>query len=166
MKILVRACVRACVLALFALAGCRPISQGEVAACVGDIEIVAPWVRATVPGAPTAGGFLTIRNTGREPDRLTTVSTPAAAEAQIHQMSMDSGMMRMRQLTTGLQIPAGGSVELAPGSYHLMLIDPKGQFVEGQTVPMRLTFAHAGSVDVGFPVSSIEGLSTGQGRHH
>lgn len=158
--------LRLCALVLLAMTGCQAAPDDGVATRFGDIEIVAPWVRATVPGAPAAGGFLTIRNTGRSADRLTGVSTSAAAESQIHEMSMDNGVMRMRQLMSGLEIPPGASVELKPGSYHLMLINPKTQFTQGQSVPMRLTFARAGNVDVVFPVRPLESGTDEHGHAH
>lgn len=135
---------------------------------VGALEIASPWVRATAPNAPAAGGFLTIRNTGDAADRLVAAQTDAASEVQIHEAGMDGGVMRMRELTDGLEIPAGGSVELRPGSYHLMLMSPPAPLVAGDTVQIQLSFEQAGAVDVAFPVRPLDATSPGdesEGHH-
>lgn len=171
-----RATIAACALVtLLLFSACKPATPAAdgaeaakaagAAQRIGDIEIVDPWVRATAPGAPTAGGFVTLRNTGAAADRLVSVSTDAVAEAQIHEMKMDGDVMRMRQLVDGLALPAGGSVALAPGGYHLMLTQPRAPIVAGQTLRMRLTFARAGAVDVAFPVRPMDTVPGGGHAH-
>lgn len=115
---------------------------------VGDLEIGHPWSRATLPNAPVAGGYLTITNTGTAADRLTGGATPAAADVQIHEMTMDGDVMKMRQIEGGLEIPAGETVTLAPGGYHLMLTKPVRRLIEGDRVPLTLRFETAGTVEV------------------
>ena len=88
---------------------------------VGAIEIDRPWSRAVPKGATVAAGYLTIRNTGTEPDRLIGGSTPVAGKFEVHEMSMDKGVMKMRELKNGLEIPPGATVELKPSSYHIMM---------------------------------------------
>jgi len=87
---------------------------------VSAITIETPWSRATPGGAKVAAGYLTIKNDAATPDRLVSVTADIAGSAGIHQMSMADGMMKMRELTDGLPIPAEGSVTLEPASYHLM----------------------------------------------
>ncbi len=133
--------------------GAMPDAAGA-AVTVGDLEISGAFTRATLPNAPVAGGYLTIANTGAEDDRLVAVSTPAAGMSQIHEMKMEGDVMKMNELPDGLVIPAGGSVSLAPGGYHLMFMDLRGPLVEGETVTVTLTFEKAGTVDVQLPVGS------------
>jgi copper(I)-binding protein len=122
---------------------------------VGDLRVDAPWVRATPPGAGVTGGFLTVRNSGTKDDRLLSVSSPAVARIEIHEMRHEDGVMRMRPLRDGLMIPAGATVELAPGGYHLMLFGPKRPFVEGEAVPATARFEKAGNVDITFRVRGL-----------
>ncbi len=119
---------------------------------LGDINLSAPFTRATLPNAPVGGGFVSIENIGTIADRLVSASSPAADVVQIHEMAMEGDVMKMRQLTDGLEIPAGETVTLAPGGLHLMFLGLKQAFVEGQTVPVTLVFEQAGSVELALPV--------------
>ena len=101
------------------------------------------WVRATPPNAKVAGGFVEIRNAGKSADRLVSASSDAAERVEIHEMKMAGDVMQMRHLTEGLVISAGQSVQLKPGSYHLMLIAPKKPIAEGQKVTITLVFEKA-----------------------
>lgn len=121
---------------------------------LGALKIGHPWARPTPNGAPTAAGFLTVTNTGAQPDRLLGGSSPMTGPIQVHQMSMDGGVMRMRQLTDGLTIPPGATVKLEPGGYHLMLIGPKTTFKVGDHIPATLRFAKAGAIKVEFYVQT------------
>ena len=113
---------------------------------VGDIEISGAFTRATLPGAPVAGGFLTLTNTGAENDRLVSVQSAIAREGQIHEMAMEGDVMKMRQITDGLVIPAGETVTLEPGGFHLMFMGLNAAIAQGDAVPVTLTFEKAGSV--------------------
>src|SRR5260370_34542585 len=115
---------------------------------LGTLEIGQPWARATPPSAPAGGGFLKITNTGSTPDRLVSASSPAAELVQVHEMKMDGSVMRMREVEKGLEIPAGGSVMLAPGGYHLMMMGLKAPFKQGASGPVTLVFEKAGKIDV------------------
>lgn len=114
----------------------------------GALELNAPFARATLPNAPVAGGFLTIVNTGDTDDRLLGAEVAFAKEAQIHEMAMEGDVMKMRQHEDGLDIPAGETVVLEPGGYHLMFMGLSQALVEGETVPVELTFEQAGTVTV------------------
>jgi copper(I)-binding protein len=122
---------------------------------LGALEIGQPWSRATPPTAPTGGGFLTITNKGAMPDRLIAARSPAAEQAQVHQMKMEGDVMRMRELDRGLEIPAGSTVTLAPGGYHLMLVGLKAPLKPGMHVPVTLVFEKAGSIDVELDVQAM-----------
>lgn len=118
----------------------------------GDIKIGHPWSRVTPSAAPVAGAYLTVTNSGTESDRLIGGSTPVAERVEIHQMTMDDGVARMRPLAEGVEIAAGATAELAPGGTHIMLIKPDRQLVEGERFKATLEFARAGSIEVEFVV--------------
>lgn len=106
-----------------------------------EVTIADPWVRATVPAQRATGAFMTL--TADQPTRLISASSAAAGVTEVHEMAMDGGVMTMRRLEKGLELPAGKPVELKPGGYHIMLMDLKGQAKEGDTVPVTLTLQGA-----------------------
>jgi len=120
-------------------------------ALVGPIKIENGYTRATAPGQQVAGGFLKIENKGAA-DQLISASSPAAGEVQLHEMAMEGNVMKMRQVKD-IAVPAGGAVELKPGGLHLMFVNIKAPFSTGETVPVKLTFAKAGEVEVKMPVN-------------
>jgi len=122
---------------------------------LGSLEITRPWARATAPTAPAGGGYLAITNKGTTPDRLVSVSSPAAQTVQVHEMKMEGNIMRMREVDHGLEIAPGATVKLAPGGFHLMMMGLKGPFKQGTTVPVTLVFEKAGRIDVELDVGSI-----------
>src|SRR5579863_1631412 len=111
-------------LAILTLSGILALSGAALAETysVGSIEIGSPWARATPKGAPVAGAYMTITNKGTEADRLIGVSSPVASKAEVHQMSMDNGVMSMRPVPGGLEIKPGQTITLNPDSFHLMLM--------------------------------------------
>src|SRR5579863_9612519 len=121
----------------------------------GDLVISQAWSRATPGGAKVGGGYLTIENKGTTPDRLIGGSADNAATVQVHEMSMNNGVMTMRPVDGGLAIEPGKTVKLAPGGFHLMLLDLKGPLKQGDKLPITLEFAKAGKVSVMFDVGSI-----------
>ena len=136
-----------------ALAFAAPAPAQEVKA--GDLTISAPWSRATPKGAEVASGYLVIRNDGAAPDTLTGGGADFAGAVEVHEMAVDKGVMKMRQLTDGLAIPAHGQVVLKPNGFHLMFTGLKRALAKGETVKVELAFAHAGKVAVDFPVRAI-----------
>jgi copper(I)-binding protein len=127
-------------LALFALGHTGP------AHAAGPISIENGWSRATAAAQTVGGGFMTIVNAGKTDDRLVSATSPVAAEVQIHDMKMEDGVMRMRQLADGLAVPAGARVELKPRSLHLMFMQLKAPLAAGQSFPVTLKFEKAGAV--------------------
>ncbi|HUA55901.1 MAG TPA: copper chaperone PCu(A)C [Candidatus Sulfotelmatobacter sp.] len=119
------------------------------------IAVEGPWARATPAGARTGAVYMTLANKANASDRLTAAASDVAAEVQIHEMSVVNGIMKMRQLTDGLAIPAGGSVTLKPGSYHVMLIGLKKPLTVGETFPLTLTFQRAGNISVTVQVKAM-----------
>ncbi len=119
---------------------------------VGDLMLKAPFARATLPNQPVAGAFLTITNTGSEDDVLIAVSAPFAERGEVHEMAMDGDTMKMRELADGLVIPAGETVELKPGGYHLMFMKVQYPLIEGEMFEATLEFEKAGNVTVPFSI--------------
>lgn len=122
---------------------------------VGNLVIAQAWGRATPGGAKVGGGYLTITNQGSTPDRLIGGSAEIAAKVQVHEMSMNNGVMTMRPLEQGLAIEPGKTVKLSPGGLHLMLLDLKAPLKQGEKVPVTLEFEKAGKVSVSFDVGAI-----------
>jgi periplasmic copper chaperone A len=121
----------------------------------GDLVITQAWSRATPGGATVAGGYLTIENKGSTPDRLIGGSADVSGKVQVHEMSMNSGVMTMRQLDKGLAIEPGKTVKLAPAGFHLMMLDLKSPLKQGDKVPVTLEFEKAGKVKVSLDVQGI-----------
>lgn len=122
---------------------------------VGGLTLDAMWTRATPPGAPSAGGYLTITNAGSEADTLIAVASPVAGMADVHVMETKDGVMTMHGLDGGLAIPPGQTVTLAPGGFHIMFMGLTGALKQGETLPVTLTFAKAGEVETSFPILPI-----------
>jgi copper(I)-binding protein len=144
-------------LALALAASAAPAIAQEFKA--GDIVVEKPWARATPKGAEVGGGYLTIHNNGAAPDSLIGGSADFAT-VEIHELKSENGVMQMRELTGGLDIPAHGSVGLAPGGYHIMFTHLAHPLTKGETVKATLDFAHAGPIAVEFKVVGV-GASSG-----
>jgi copper(I)-binding protein len=145
--------------ALAMLVAAAPARADDVKA--GGLIISQAWARATPNGAKIGGGYLTIENTGTAPDRLLGGSADVASSVQVHEMSMDNGVMKMRPLEKGLTIDPGKTVKLAPGGYHLMMMDLKAPLKQGEKVPVTLEFEKAGKVAVEFDVQRIGAQAPG-----
>src|SRR6202162_5794082 len=120
---------------IWLLAAILSLSGGAAAAetyTVGSMEIGNPWARATPKGASGGGAYMTITNKGAETDRLIGVSSPVANQAEVHQMTMDKGVMSMRPVPGGLEINPGTTVMLNPESFHLMLMGLKQPLTQGE----------------------------------
>ncbi|MBI1238899.1 MAG: copper chaperone PCu(A)C [Alphaproteobacteria bacterium] len=132
---------------------------------VGDLAVGHPWARPTAPGATIGAGYLTVTNNGAEADRLIGGSSTAAARVELHTMSMDEGVMKMRAVE-GFEIAPGETLTLAPGGNHLMLMDLAGPLVEGASVPATLTFEKAGTVDVELMIEKMPSEGPGSSGEH
>ncbi|GAA2884258.1 hypothetical protein GGQ99_005142 [Aminobacter niigataensis] len=119
---------------------------------VGTIKIVQPWSRATPPAAPVAGGYITLTNTGTEPDRLVSGSSLISQKFEIHESKVVSGVASMRPVVGGIEIAPGATVMLQSGGTHIMFIKPTKRFVKGERFPVTLTFEKAGSITVDFAI--------------
>lgn len=141
-----------------------PAAADDVTA--GDLRIGRPWTRAVGERAPTAAGYMAIRNTGSTPDRLLGAESPRATRIELHEMSVTDGVMRMRPLPDGIALPSGDEIRLAPGGLHLMIIGPQGGFVQGTTIPATLIFARAGRVQVELAVQAPGARDAGTADKH
>ncbi len=134
---------------------------------VAAVDVKNAWVRQTVPGQSGTGAFMQLQ--APQGATLVGVSTPVAGVAEVHEMQMDGGTMRMRELKNGLPLPARQTVELKPGGYHLMLMDLKQPLAKGATVPLSLQFVDgqgAKSVrEVQVPVGAPDGAGAGGHAH-
>ena len=128
---------------------------------VGSIHIAQPWSRATPKGAKAGAGYMTITNKGTTPDKVSCVSDDASGQCEIHSMTMEGGVMKMRPVEGGLEIKPGETVTLAPSGFHIMFRDLKHALEQGKTVKATLKFEKAGTVDVEYPILAIGASAPG-----
>lgn len=126
-----------------ALALIAALATGTVFA--QTVEVKDAWARTSVPGQKATGAFMKL--TAKDGAKLVAISTPAAGVAEVHEMKMDGDVMKMRAVPGGLDLPAGKTVELKPGGYHVMLMDLKAALPKDSTVPLTLTFKDAKGVE-------------------
>lgn len=131
----------------------------------GALKIAHPWSRATVPGQVAGGGFMKIENTGSAADRLVGASTPAADHVELHTMTMDGNVMKMREIPA-IELPAGKTVVLEPGQLHMMLMGLKAPLKADSTVPLTLKFEKAGEVKVELKVEAMGAGPAASGHQH
>ena len=129
-----------------------------------QVAIEKPWVRATTPGARVAGGYMVIRNAGAAVDKLVSASSPDAARVEMHVHINDNGVMKMREVS-GYDVPAKGAFELKPGGAHMMFIDLKRPFKEGEKVPVTLKFEKAGEVSAEIHVGRLGESAAPSAQH-
>lgn len=131
---------------------------------IGSLAILHPWARPST--GKTGAAYFTIENSGKADDALISVETDVAARAEIHTMTMEDMVMRMRKLDR-LSLPGGETAKVAPGGLHVMLIGLKAPLKIGDRFPLRLTFGKAGSIEVSVLVETPEkagGGMTGMGH--
>ena len=127
------------------------------------VSISQPWVRATVAGQSVAAAYMDI--TAKANAALVSVASPVAAKAELHSMTMDGGVMKMRPLDK-LDLPAGKTVNLKPGGYHVMLIDIKRELKAGERVPLTLTVQDPHGVKSTLKIDAEVRPSAGGGHVH
>ncbi len=149
-----------CVALIACIAG-SPARAEEVKA--GNLVITQGWSRATPNGAKIGAGYLTIENKGTTADRLIGVSGSISDKIEVHEMSMNNGVMKMRPVDGGLAIDPGKTVKLAPSGYHLMIMDLKSPLKQGDKVPVTLEFEKAGKVAVTLDVQGVGAQGPGGG---
>ena len=129
------------------------------------VEVRDAWVRTSVQGQKATGAFMKI--TAKENMKLVSVSSPVAGVAEVHEMKMEGDVMKMRAVQGGLDLPAGKTVELSPGGYHVMMMDLKAALPKDSTVPLTLVFRDAkgveSKVDLKLPV--VLSMDASQNKH-
>jgi periplasmic copper chaperone A len=133
---------------------------------IGSLQIANPWTRATPKGATVAGAYLSISNKGTTPDRLIGGSSAVASRFEVHSMVMEQGVAKMRPITDGLEIKPGETVELKPGSLHVMLLGLKQPLAKGEKVKGMLQFEKAGKVEIEYAVEALGATAPAPGGGH
>jgi copper(I)-binding protein len=133
---------------------------------MAQVTVKDPWVRATVSAQKATGAFMQI--TSAQDARLVEASSPVAGVVEVHEMVMEKDVMKMRAVK-GLDLPAGKTVELKPGGYHVMLMDLKQQMKEGDTVPVTLVVEgkdkKRSTIEVKAPVKPLTAASKPEAEH-
>ena len=139
-------------LRLFAIGTALAATLATALAQTGQVEITNAWARATPGGASTGAAYLTI--VSPVADRLVSVSSPVAKSVQLHTMTMEGSVMKMRPVA-GVDLPAGKTVALKPGGLHIMLTGLTAPLKAGQSFPLTLSFQHAGTREVTVAVAKV-----------
>jgi copper(I)-binding protein len=156
-------------LALLAALSCSAVSAQTV-------EVKDAWVRSSVPGQKATGAFMKI--TAKDGAKLVGAASPAAGVVEVHEMKMEADVMKMRAVAGGLDLPAGKTVELKPGGYHIMLMDLKAALAKDSRLALTLLFKDAKGVEskmeLQIPVATnapgakpgnMPGMDQGQHKH-
>lgn len=156
---------------VFCLAAILTVFAGAAPAAdftAGDLQIGNPWTRATPKGSTVAGGYMVITNKGAAADRLLGGTAAVANRFEVHRMAMEGGVMTMRPVEGGLEIKPGESIELKPGSFHIMLMGLKQPLEKGQRIKGTLDFEKAGKVEIEYTVEAIGATPAAKkgGHHH
>jgi periplasmic copper chaperone A len=116
---------------------------------VGELQVAHPWSMELPPNAPTVAAYFMVHNNGKNADRLLSVDSSVAGEAELHEHTMKDGLMKMQQVQS-VEIPAGGEAKFAPMGYHVMLLElkDKSKLVDGQHFPLTLHFEKSGDLTV------------------
>jgi copper(I)-binding protein len=148
--------------ALTSTAAAVVLTLASGAACA-QATVAEPWARSTTAGQKAAGAFMTLKG-GAQADRLLSGATPAAERVELHTMSMEGNVMRMREVP-GIDVPSGQTVALAPGGLHVMFMGLKEPLKPGSVVPITLKFEKAGTVEVKVEVRDRAAPAGGQAGH-
>ncbi len=133
---------------------------------IGNVQVINPWTRATPKGSQVAGAYMMIRNKGSEPERLVGGSSDVAGRVEVHKKQIEGGVAKMRPVEGGLEIKPGESLELKPGSFHVMFVDLKRPLEQGEKVKGTLEFQKSGKVEVEFAVAPLGASAPPQGHGH
>lgn len=130
---------------------------------IGKIKISQVWTRVTPPASKVAGGFMTITNTGTEPDTLVGGTAIVSQRFEVHEMAISDGVMKMRELKPGLVIKPGETVTLKPGSFHVMFMDLKEPLEIGKPFKGTLVFQKAGTIEIEYKIEPFGTRVPGDG---
>ena len=146
------------------ICGPSALAGAEPTATVGAIEIHDPWARASLGQTGTSAVYMTLETSGQQSDRLIAAASRAAAGAALHTHVMEGGVARMRP-AAAIEVAPGAPTVLAPGGLHIMLTGLRHKLVEGETLPLRLTFERAGTIELSVPARGM-GAGMSHGEHH
>lgn len=130
---------------------CLCLCWGSVWAASPALSVEGAWLRATPAGAEVGAGYAVLRNVSDQPVRVVSIRSSVAESVEVHSMTMEGGVMRMRMLDS-LTIPAKGTVTLEPGGFHLMLMGLHAPLKAGQTVKLKFKLANGRTLSVTAPV--------------
>ncbi len=148
------------------LAALLPGSPTLSAAQSSELQVSEAWARPMPPGARVGGGYVEIHNGGDRPRQLLGADCPRTTSMEIHTMVEVDGVMRMRRLPDGIEIPAGAGIALKPGADHLMFFNPDPPFAEGEKIPVTLRFDGDEAITVEFEVADRSGRPTAGHAQH
>ncbi|PKF49247.1 copper chaperone PCu(A)C [Enterovibrio nigricans] len=134
------------------------------ASAIAEIDVHAPYARATPPHAPNSATFMEILNNGDDDIFLLSASSAAAKTVELHSHEMIDGLMKMRQVDN-IKIPADGKTVLEPGGLHIMLFNLHSSLKEGSTIPLNLFFSDQTSVSLDIPVKKVMPLTVMKHGH-
>ena len=149
--------MRHIILAAAVLAAVPALAQAQ------SIQVEHPWARATAPNAKAGGVFMTLTDSGA-PDKRIAAASPVAGMAEVHRTVEENGVMKMLPVDA-IDLAPGNKVTLAPGGYHVMLMDLKHQLKQGDTFPITLTFAKAAPITVTVTVEAPGASNAGHSAH-
>lgn len=141
-------------------------SLAEQQTTLGALRIAKAWSNALPPVAKTGAVYVTIANTGTKDERLVAIESSIAARAELHNHSMDDGVMKMRKVEGGVAIAAGDEVVFEPGGLHIMLMGLEEPITSGVVFQVTLTFERAGNVEVPVSVREMDGTMTHSSGSH
>ena len=145
------------------MCGLAGLAGAEPTASIGAITIREAWARASMGQTGTSAVYMTLEASGGQGDRLVAVASPDAARAELHTSIVEDGVAKMRPLAA-IEIAPGEPTVLEPGGPHVMLVGLGKKLVEGDTLPLSLTFEHAGTIELQVPVKGMGG-SMSHGDH-
>lgn len=122
-----------------------------------NVQIANAWAREMVAGQTSTAAYLTITNNGTTDDRLVSVSAPAPVKASVHATENSDGISRMREMNSGLAVPAGSTIELKPGGTHVMITGLQASLRRGETLKLGLRFEKSGEKPIDVQVAPATG---------
>lgn len=135
-----------------ALAAAFVLGLAGAAAAQSAPAVEQPWARATIGNSNISAAYMTLRAPAGQADRLIEAATPAAGRVELHTMTMDNNVMRMRRVEA-IEVAAGGATQLRPGGLHVMLMDLRGPLRAGEQLQLTLRFERGGTVQVNVPIA-------------
>jgi periplasmic copper chaperone A len=150
------ALLRLVVLTTAAICGLAGLARAEPTETVGKVAIYDAWARASLGRAGTSAVYMTLEAGGDRGDRLVAAASPVATSAELHTHLMEGGVAKMRPVEA-IEIAPGESTVLEPGGLHIMLVGLDDKLVEGNTMPLSLTFEDSGTIELEVPIRGVGG---------